>query len=72
MPNANQLSNLHPDQLLDDATTSEFLTIPKATLAVWRARKNVTLPYVKLGKNVRYRVRDLIDFIEQQTRDKAA
>lgn len=66
------LNDMNPDQLLDTATASAFLTIPEATLAVWRVRKNVMLPYVKLGKNVRYRVRDLIEFIEAQTKDKVA
>lgn len=68
----NTLNDLNPDQLLDIATTSAFLTIPEATLNIWRVRKNVKLPYVKLGKNVRYRVRDLIEFIEAQTQDKEA
>ena len=66
------LHDLHPDQLLDAETAGKFLTIPQATLAVWRTRKNVTLPYIKLGKNVRYRVGDLIDFIAAQTQGKAA
>ena len=66
------LKDLHPDQLLDTKTTGQFLATQEATLVLWRTRKNVKLPYVKLGANVRYRVRDLIEFIESQTKDKEA
>lgn len=61
------LADLHPDQLLTDEQASEFLTTPKTTLSVWRTRKSVNLPYVKFGKNVRYRVKDLIAFMDANT-----
>jgi hypothetical protein len=66
------ISNLSRDQLVDDKTAGEFLSVKISTLSVWRTRRNVGLPYVKLGKNVRYRVGDLIDYIAAQTQGKAA
>jgi predicted DNA-binding transcriptional regulator AlpA len=47
-------------ELLDDAESAKFLGLknPK-TLAVWRSTKRYPIPYVKLGRMVRYRKKDL-------------
>lgn len=67
-----ELQDLNREQLVDDVVAGKFLSVKTSTLSVWRTRKNVALPYVKVGKNVRYRVGDLIDFIASNTQGKAA
>ena len=51
--------------LLNDAQAARVLglTNPK-TLAVWRSTKRYNIPYVKYGRIVRYRPKDLHAFLE--------
>jgi predicted DNA-binding transcriptional regulator AlpA len=53
--------------LLTDAQTTARLGLADGTLAVWRSRKRYPLPYVKLGRLVRYRARDVEDFLAART-----
>lgn len=52
-------------ELLTEARTAELLALtnPK-TLAVWRCTKRYALPYVKFGRTIRYRRKDVEAFIE--------
>jgi excisionase family DNA binding protein len=53
--------------LLDETTTAEVLGVTKGTLQVWRSTKRYPLPYVKVGRNVRYRLSDVEAFIQRRT-----
>ncbi len=44
---------------------SQILGVTTHTLAVWRCEKRYNLPYVKVGRLVRYRRSDITDFIER-------
>lgn len=55
------------DILLNDAKAAEVLGVSAKTLPVWRSTKRVIIPYVKVGRCVRYRMRDLIEFIESKS-----
>lgn len=48
--------------LTDDEAAKRLGTSPN-TLANWRATGRVTVPYIKIGRNVRYRAADLEAFI---------
>lgn len=61
------LEALPPSTLLTQKQAAEVLNTPAATLCLWRHRKNVALPYVKLGANVRYRASDLLKFLKNST-----
>jgi hypothetical protein len=54
-----------PEKLLTRREAAEFLGTAENTLAVWACNKRYNLPMVKIGKLVRYRLSDLIDFINQ-------
>ncbi|MDB2414891.1 helix-turn-helix domain-containing protein [Rickettsiales bacterium] len=56
-----------PTQLLKRKEAAEFLGTTEGTLAVWASTKRYKLPYVKVGRNVRYRLPDLIKFLEENT-----
>lgn len=58
---------LNPEQLLDEKDSARVLTVQPATLATWRSKQSQSLPYVKIGRSVRYRKSDLLAFIEAQT-----
>lgn len=51
--------------LLDRQAAAEFLGIKAQTLAMWAATKKHPLPYVKIGRLVKYRISDLEAFIKQ-------
>lgn len=61
------LTSVPPNTLLTTRQTAEVLSVPDRTLNVWRCRKTVNLPYVKLGANVRYRAGDILAFLEANT-----
>jgi excisionase family DNA binding protein len=53
--------------LLTRAQAAEFLGVKEQTLAVWMTNKRYALPAVKVGRLVRYRLRDLEAFLERRT-----
>ena len=56
-----------PDRLLTEDETAELLATKPQTLSVWRVTKRYPLPYVKVGRNVRYKLSDVMAFIESRT-----
>jgi hypothetical protein len=44
-----------------------MLAVRPQTLAVWRLRKTVKLPWIKIGSAVRYRRADVEQFITANT-----
>jgi len=53
------------DYLLDRKGAAKFLGVKEHTLAVWSMSNKYHLPYVKVGRLVKYRMSDLRDFLEQ-------
>lgn len=54
------------ERLLTKEQVSDILGISVGTLAVWRATKRYNLPYVKSGRLVRYRAKDVQAFINSR------
>lgn len=54
-------------ELLTRQEAAEYLGITSRTLAVWACVKRYNLPYIKIGRLVKYRRSDLDEFIERQT-----
>ncbi|HRE18612.1 MAG TPA: helix-turn-helix domain-containing protein [Rhodocyclaceae bacterium] len=55
--------------LLDEAQAAELLTVAKGTLGVWRSTGRYALPFIKVGRRVRYRRADLLAWLEKRTRE---
>ena len=53
--------------LLTPSETAKVLGVKEDTLTVWRCQKRYDLPYVKVGRHVRYKAKDVAEFIERQT-----
>ena len=47
------------------AEAADILGVAHQTLAVWASTKRYDLPYVKVGRCVRYRIADLQAFLER-------
>jgi len=62
-------SNVLPvrSDLLAPTMAAQFLDTTPSTLAVWRCTKRYPLKFVKVGRRIFYRLRDLEAFIELRT-----
>lgn len=59
----------HPNRnLVDEREAAEILGLSPGTLTVWRSTGRYGLPFVKVGRNVRYRKSDLDAWLENRTR----
>lgn len=56
-------STRNTDPLLDEAAAAEYIGMAKGTLGVWRSTKRYALPYLKIGRSVRYRQSALDEFL---------
>jgi|ETNmetMinimDraft_22_1059887.scaffolds.fasta_scaffold409751_2 hypothetical protein len=69
---SNDSTNSHP-LLLDEAAAAERLSLSKHCLKSWRGKRDKgieapSLPYIRLGKSIRYRVEDLDAFLRDNVR----
>jgi predicted DNA-binding transcriptional regulator AlpA len=60
-------STPHHNSLHDPVATSELLGVTRGTLAGWRCTQRYDLPFVKIGRVIRYRESDIQNFLEQHT-----
>ena len=60
-------SNELQDELFTESQTAEYLNIKRQTLTVWRSTKRYALPFVRVGRSIRYRRRDLELFLTART-----
>ena len=59
-------------ELLDEKQAAEYLTVSPGTLSVWRSTGRYSLPFVKVGRRVRYRLSDLDAWLEARSRESGA
>jgi len=57
---------IDPGKLYDAALVEEVLDTPQTTLANWRYRGGGP-KFLKLGRRVKYRGQDILDYIESNT-----
>lgn len=70
-PTINELVQRTRD-LLDEKQAAEVLTVEPGTLSVWRSTGRYKIPFVKVGRRVRYRRSDLLAWLESRTRANGA
>ena len=61
LPTINQVVHLNRDE------AAKYLGIQPQTLAVWAVTGRYGLPYIKVGRSVRYRQSDLDDWLQRRT-----
>jgi hypothetical protein len=59
-------------ELVDEKEAARILDNSPGTLSVWRSTGRYNLPFIKVGRNVRYRRADLIAWLEKRTRQTGA
>jgi excisionase family DNA binding protein len=59
------------DPLLTTPQMARLLNVEPNTLEVWRSTGRYALPYVKIGRNVRYRRSAAEQFIKANTKGSA-
>lgn len=55
------------DKLLSTDQVASILNLSDGTLRVWRSLGKKELPYIKLGRAVRYREKDILEYIKNNT-----
>jgi len=58
---------IEDDPLLDTREMAELLGVKPETLENWRTTKRYALPYIKVGRCVRYRKSDGQKFLDART-----
>jgi excisionase family DNA binding protein len=56
-----------PSPVVSEKEAAEILGVTHGTLSVWRCTRRYPLPYVKIGRSVRYRITDLEAFMQSRT-----
>ena len=66
------LSKFEPEHydkiLLTTPEVSQITGNTESTLATWRCTRKVNIPYIKIGKTVRYRLSDVLNYLSEMTK----
>lgn len=58
--------------LVNETEAATLLNIAKGTLSVWRSTGRYSIPFVKVGRRVRYRRSDLEAWLDVRTHSNGA
>lgn len=58
--------------LIDEKKAAEILAVEPGTLSVWRSTGRYNIPFIKVGRNVRYSRKALETWLESRTRSNGA
>lgn len=61
------IENELKQDLLNPKQAAAFITMEPQTLAIWRCTKRYDLPYIRVGRLIRYRRADLEKFLASRT-----
>ena len=67
MGNAHSKTGTTRPQLLTEKEAAAYLGIEPQTLCAWRTTQRYNLRFIKVGRLVRYKAKDVAEFIERQT-----
>lgn len=63
------LKHQSTDPLLPPLEAGAYIGVTENTLSVWRCTKRYAIPYIKVGRLVKYRKSDLDAWLESRTRN---
>lgn len=55
------------ERLLTRQEAAAFLNVKESTLASWHSTQKYHIPLIKIGRCARYRLSDLLAFVERRT-----
>lgn len=61
------MNQYQTNDLLNSKQVSNLLGVSIQTLAIWRCNKRYNLKYIKVGRYVRYRYADVMEFVDSRT-----
>lgn len=64
--------NIVNEQLVDEVKAAKILGVTRGTLQVWRSCGRYSIPFIKVGRLVRYRISDLEAWLVSRTRATGA
>ncbi|MBK6907605.1 MAG: helix-turn-helix domain-containing protein [Rhodocyclaceae bacterium] len=64
--------HVQQDELLDEKVAAQILGVTPGTLQVWRSTGRYGIPFIKVGRLVRYRRSALNHWIDSRTRESGA
>jgi hypothetical protein len=70
MNKSSQRITLLDNVLVGQEVAGEILDVPQATLQKWRSTGEVKLPFVKIGRGVKYNTADLRTWVANNTQHK--
>lgn len=59
-------------ELMDEAEAADYLDVAPGTLSVWRSTGRYNLPFIKVGRRVKYRRAALDAWLATRTRSSGA
>lgn len=62
-----QVSSYLTDPLLSPEAAAQYIGVAGNTLSVWRCMGRYDIPFIKVGRLVRYRKSDLDAFLDRRT-----
>lgn len=51
-------------ELLNETEAARIIRITPGTLRAWRSRGGPAIPYIRIGRSIRYRLEDLKAFVD--------
>lgn len=67
-----EVSRARNSDLIDPAPAAKILGVAEGTLSVWRSTGRYGLPFVKVGRRVKYSRKAIEDWLESRTRTSGA
>lgn len=64
---ATSTPNPPKDEILGNTDAAEYIGVTPRTLEVWRCTKRYQIPFIKVGRLVKYRKSALDAFLESRT-----
>ena len=65
--NLRAAAEIAADRLLSAAGAAEYIGVKEQTLAAWRSAGRYGLPFIKVGRLIKYRQSSLDEFLERNT-----
>jgi hypothetical protein len=58
--------------LLNNSEAAAYIGVTEGTMMTWRCTGAYQIPFIKVGRLVRYRLTDLNNFLDSRTQTKTA
>lgn len=67
LANTINLNSFKRPELLSSEQAASYIGVSPGTLEVWRCTKRYHIPFIKVGRLVKYRKSDLDSFLNERT-----